>query len=125
MVDYVQSLRRENIAFYNDLYNTSLQIQGYIDGRDYGTVHTEYGSLDMLTAQEKADVLQKTATGIGQIVTAASATIDDIYYIWKGLYPELPEKDIEAFSKGIAATAMHKATSNTDAATMADINNSK
>ena len=123
MINYVQSLRQENIAFYNALYNSSLRIRSFIDNHDYGEVKTEYGHLDMLSAAERATILQNTAAGIGSIVSSASATIDDIYFIWKGLYPDLPEKDIEKFTEGIAATAMHKAVSNTDAATLADINN--
>jgi hypothetical protein len=58
-------------------------------------------------------------------VTAASFTKEDIYYLWKGLYPSLPEKDLKEFTDGLEEMIMHKAKSTADAGMLSDINAQK
>jgi hypothetical protein len=123
IVSYVQSLRRENEKFYTDMYNRSLQIRSTVENRNYGEVTVSYSRLDLLSETEQAEVLLKTAQGIGAIVEHASATTDDIYYIWKGLYPELPEKDVKEFTKGIKVMTAHKASLNADPELLTDMAN--
>lgn len=123
MVAYINALRRENIAFYDDLFNQSLKIRGFIDGREYGTVHTSYEAVDLMSAKERADVFNTLAAGLVSINNSALMTEDDVFFIVKGFYPTLPEKEVETFKSNLWGMIQHKANSNTDAATLSDIGN--
>jgi hypothetical protein len=120
VVQYIQSLQTEDSTQYEGLFNDTLEILSFVEMWQYSKCKMSWDKIDMLSEETKAKVLNTVAAGIGTIVTTAGGTKDDIYFLWKKFYPDLPEKDIEAFVDGIKETAKHKAFSNTDAVSQSE-----
>lgn len=120
-VSYIDSLRKENTAPYEDLFNDCLRILSFVESRQYGEVKIKYNAINLMSESEKASVFVNVITGVSKIVEGIGGTPDDMFYFIKGFYPDLPEQDIKAYMNGLDKTIDLKARSNTDAGTLADI----
>lgn len=123
-ISYIDSLRQENAAPYDDLFNASLTLMGAVDGHKYAPVHTTYDALDMMSAEERSNVFKNVSQGIQFLVQSCGGTIEDMYYFWKRFYPTLPENDVKKFIAALPAMQEHHARSSADPALLSDLNNS-
>jgi hypothetical protein len=122
-ITYIDSLRQENVAPYDDLFTDSLILTGAVDGHTYGTVHTTYDALDMMSAEERSTVFKNVAQGVQFLVSSCGGTLDDMYFFWKRFYPTLPENDVKKFIAALPAMQEHHARSSADPALLSDLNN--
>jgi hypothetical protein len=123
-VQYINSLREEDNTPYERLFNQSLQIMGYVEMTQYSPVTMGWSRFDMASAETKARIFQMVASGVAQMMTSASGTLEDIYTFWKKFYPELPEQEYAQFLPGLNETAAFKAKANSDMLTLLDGENS-
>lgn len=67
-----------------------------------------WNDLDNVSYETRAKIFQMYASGISSLVSGAAISKEQLYKLWKSLYPKITEEDIKQFNINLSATAEHK-----------------
>lgn len=103
LMRYCMNKQMQKTEKYWNLMNATLNIMQYQNFE----FDVTWNDLDNVSSETRAKMFQMYASGISSLVQGASISKEQLYKLWKQLYPNLTENQIEDFYKNISATAEH------------------
>lgn len=113
-IQFIRGLRKEDDNPYERLFNNTLEVLGFVNMETYSRVKNSWGQFDLLSTEARSTVLANVAGAIEKIMGSAGATPDMMLYFWKGFFPDMPDAEIDAFTKGLKKTAEISALAKSD-----------
>jgi len=107
---FIESKQDQKTEKYRILYKASLQILSIAEMSMYQSenIKVEWGRLDAVSIEKKAEILVKFATAIKTLVDGGVATENQIFELWKEYYPEETTETIQEFNLGLSMMAKYK-----------------
>jgi hypothetical protein len=105
--EYVKGVRRELMKGTEELINQSLSILAYMRFRSPPKVTVAFGTMNMLSAMQKAQVLGAYAAAMSALLQTASVTPKGAYFLTKEIFPDYPVKDENDFLDGLSEMLVH------------------
>lgn len=110
VVKYVEDKRDQKADSYAQLFRATLALERYATMREGREVEitVEWNALDAVSESMKATIFQNFASGVSSLMSCAGLTKDQLFRLWRGMYPAATEDDFERFVVGLSAVAKHK-----------------
>jgi hypothetical protein len=103
-IEHTKGLRRELAKGTEELINQTLSILAYMRFTSPPKVTITFGTMNMLSTMQKAQVLSTYAAAISSLLQTGSVTPKGAYFLTKEIYPDYPAKDEQEFMAGLAET---------------------
>jgi hypothetical protein len=108
LVKYVEQKRSQHVESYQKLFNASLALLNIARMRDtQEKITIEWNKLDAISEKTKSEIFHNFAQGIAAIIESAGGTKEQLYNIWKKMYPSATTEDYDAFVLGLSEMGSH------------------
>jgi hypothetical protein len=97
----IHALRRELNRAYNQLFNQTLTIKGFLEQTRYTEVKSGWDQFELVSKEAQARIFQLFTQGIGAIIQNAGGSYDDIKYFFDKFYPDMPERTRKKLKDGM------------------------
>jgi hypothetical protein len=103
-IEHTNGLRRELMKGTGELINQTLSIMAYMRFTSPPKASITFGTMNMLSTAQKAQVLGTYAGAISTLLQTGSVTPRGAYFLTREIYPDYPAKDELEFMDGLTET---------------------
>jgi hypothetical protein len=103
-IEHTNGLRRELVKGTKELINQTLTILAYMRFTSPPKVTIAFGTMNMLSTMQRAQVLGMYAGAISSLLQTGSVTPKGAYFLTKEIYPDYPTENEQELMDGLAET---------------------
>ena len=109
VVNLVKDKRNQKNRSYKKLFDASLRLLllAGMSERAYSEfdIEIDWNDLDAVTEETKSKIFKNFSEGVATLIQSAGATKEQLWKLWKDIYPGVTEDEIEDFTRGLDQTA--------------------
>lgn len=108
LIMYVHNKQDQKTSPYKQLFSDCLKIKRYVNfNRNETPIKISWDDLDALSDKSKAEIFEKFANGVSQLVGSAGVTKDQLHKLWLMMYPKVTTDKFDEFFKGLSDMGGH------------------
>lgn len=106
LVNFASDKQRQKNDSYKKLIEASLRIIGAVNSESMsGDIEINWNDIDVVSQKTKAEIFKNFAQGVKFIMDSAGGTMEQMFNVWKSMYPGIGPQTVEDFKKGVKDTA--------------------
>jgi hypothetical protein len=118
MITSVQDCREEVTEAFREMYAASLRLMSIAEMTEYRQdFEMRWNRLESLSEKDKAEILKNFCAALSSGISSGALGINQLYQLWKEMYPALDHGTIEEFKRDLVRTANHQQFAKMDYAT--------
>jgi hypothetical protein len=122
LVKFIGDKQSQKTEAYEKLFQATLYLYGLAEMTNVPEIKVKCNAMDAISEKVKSEIFASFSQGISALINSAGVTKDFIFKLYKRMYPDLTDGDLDEFKKGLAETAKHKAFQNQPYDVLADMN---
>jgi hypothetical protein len=114
VVKFVENKRKQENDSYLKLFKTTIMLEkkATMQSIDNIDLKIKWNALDAISEKVKAEIFFNFTRGCNMLIHSAGATKDQLFKLWRFMYPFATEDDFEKFKIGLTEMALHKSFGN-------------
>lgn len=108
MINDVSACREEVNEAFREMYAASLRLMSVAEMTEYRQdFEMGWNRLESLSEKDKSEILKNFLQALSAGISSGAIGINQLYQLWKEMYPALDHGSIEEFKKDLVRTANH------------------
>lgn len=123
VIKFVADKRAQKTDSYKQLFAATIALDHsarMLPGSEE-EIKVEWNALDAISEKVKADIFLAFGQGVAALVNSAGVTKDQLFRLWRNMYPSATEDDYKKFAIGLSEMAKHKSFASTPYEIIADL----
>jgi hypothetical protein len=110
LVKFVQDKQDQKVDSYRCLFaaTAALDSMAQMQRGQEDDIAVEWNAMDTVSEETKSKIFQAFGQGVAALINSAGVTKDQLFRLWRGMYPDATEDDYNKFVVGLSEIAKHK-----------------